>query len=392
MATRAIGGSATLDWRQLGVLLGARLIINTAFRLIYPLLALLAAGFSVTLQTASLLATVQVAATLLSPLGGRLADVRGERTGMAAGLGLFALGAAVCAVATAFWLFLAGYALIGLSVALFMPAVQTYASNRSDYRQRGRVLGFLELSWALAALVGVVGLTQLVALTGGWGVAFGVLAGGGLLMLLLVLTLDGTRGGASGQRDAGMAAALRAPSVVPVLLFVAVQMWAVELIFVSYAAWLEQDFAASTQQLGLVFGLLGIAELGGSVGATLLTDRIGKRRSVLLGFLGMGLFATLLPFAAGQWWLFLALFLLFGLCFEFGIVSVFPLVSGLGAGARGTVLALAVAASGTGRIAGSLVGPRLFEGIGFLANGLLAGLLVGAGLLLGVALLREGQE
>lgn len=392
MATQAIGRRATLDWRQLGVLLGARLMINTAFRLIYPLLAFLATGLGVSLQTASLLATVQVAATLLSPLGGALADARGERTAMAAGLGCFCVGASVCALATSFWPFLAGYALIGVAAALFMPAVQSYASHRSDYGQRGRVLGFLELSWALAALVGVASLTQLVAFQGGWGAAFAVLCGGGVLMLLLTLTLDAGRGGATHQRDAGLAVAMRAPSVAAVLLFVVMQMCAVELVFVTYAAWLEQDFAASTQQLGLVFGLLGLAELGGSVGATLLTDRIGKRRSVLLGFVGMGLFALLLPFSAGQWALFLTLFLLFDLCFEFGIVSVFPLVSGLGAGARGTVLALAVAASGLGRIVGSLVGPRLFEDAGFLANGLLTGSLALVGVALGWALVREGRQ
>ena len=101
---------------------------------------------------------------------------------------------------------------------------------------------------------------------------------------------------------------------------------------------------------------------------------------------GVGL--LLLP----VWALFLLLFLLFDLCFEFGIVSVFPLASGLGAGARGTVLALTVAASGLGRIVGSLVGPRLFEGAGFLANGLLAAGLAATGVALGWALVREGRQ
>lgn len=394
MATQVIGQRSELDWRQLAVLLGARLILNTAFRLIYPLLAFLAAGLGVSLQTASLLATVQVAAMLLSPLGGALADARGERTAMAAGLALFCVGATVCALASSFWPFLAGYALIGLASALFMPAVQSYASNRSDYAQRGRVLGILEMSWALAALVGVSGLTLLVALRGGWGPAFAVLAAGGALMFALTLTLDGGHVSSAGtsRRGASVGVAMRAPGVAAILGFIVVQMCAVELIFVSYAAWLKLDFAASTPQLGLVFGLLGVAELGGSVGATLLTDRIGKRRSVLLGFVGMGLFALLLPFSAGQWGLFLVLFLLFDLCFEFGIVSVFPLVSGLGAGARGTVLALAVAASGMGRIIGSLAGPRLFEGAGFLSNGLLAGIVALAGVALAWALVREGKS
>jgi len=403
MTTPVIKREAGLSWRELAILLGGRLVFNTGFRLLYPLLAFLSVGFGVSLQTASLLVTVQVAATLLSPLGGAFSDARGERAALIGGLALFCAGAVVCALAPSFWPFLAGYALIGLATALFMPAVQAYASNRSDYSQRGRVLGFLELSWALAAMVGVAGLALLVELRGTWGPAFAVLGAVGALMLALTLTLDHGRGrlererrerGGEGREGllAGMGAALRAPSVAATLAFVTLQMCAVELIFVAYAAWLEGDFGASTRQLGLVFGLVGLAELGGSLGATLFTDRVGKRRAVLLGFSATGLLMLLLPSSAGNWGLFLVLFLLFGLCFEFAIVSVFPLVSGLGAGARGTVLALAVAASGLGRIVGSLAGPRLFAGVGFWANGWLAGTLALAGVALGWALLREGRD
>ncbi len=404
MTTQVIKRETGLSWRELAILLGGRLVFNTGFRLLYPLLAFLSVGFGVSLQTASLLVTVQVAATLLSPLGGAFSDARGERAALIGGLALFCAGAVVCALAPSFWPFLAGYALIGLATALFMPAVQAYASNRSNYSQRGRVLGFLELSWALAAMVGVAGLALLVELRGTWGPAFAVLGAVGALMLALTLTLDYGRGSLEreGRLDregrerkgllAGMGAALRAPSVAATLAFVTLQMCAVELIFVAYAAWLEGDFGASTQQLGLVFGLVGLAELGGSLGATLFTDRVGKRRAVLLGFTATGLLMLLLPSSAGNWGLFLVLFLLFGLCFEFAIVSVFPLVSGLGAGARGTVLALAVAASGLGRIVGSLAGPRLFAGAGFWANGLLAGAIALAGVALGWALVREGRD
>ena len=62
-----------------------------------------------------------------------------------------------------------------------------------------------------------------------------------------------------------------------------------------------------------MFGLLGLFELGGSLGATLLTDRVGKRRSVLVGFAAMGALLLLLPLSEGRWGLFLTLFLLFDL-------------------------------------------------------------------------------
>lgn len=393
MSTQALDRSPALTVPQLLILLVGRLAFNTGFRIVYPLLPVLAAGLGVSLGAASLLVTVQVAANLLSPLGGALSDARGERFTMIIGLLAFCCGAAVCALTTAFGPFLVGYALIGLATALYMPAVQAYASARSDYSQRGRVLGALELSWALAALVGVAGLTQLIALRGSWAPAFWALCALGLAMLGLTLALpdSGARHRHAGSEGAGRGVLGRA-DVWAALSLIFFQMLAAELIFVVYASWLQGDFGASTEQLGLIFGLLGFVELAGSTAATLFTDRIGKRRAVVLGFLAVAVFQALLPLSGGNWGLFLLLFLLFDLSFEFSIVSAFPLVSGLADRGRGTLLALMVAASGLGRMVGSLAGPRLFAGPGFWVNGLLAGALALVGALICLGLVREGRD
>jgi predicted MFS family arabinose efflux permease len=393
MTIQALDRPQALNVAQLLTLLFGRFALNTAFRIVYPLLPGLAVGLGVSLGTASLLVTVQVTAMLLSPLGGALSDARGERFSMVTGMAIFCVGALICALTTTFGLFLVGYGLIGLATALYMPAVQAYASARSDYSQRGRVLGILELSWAMAALVGVTGLTQLIALRGGWSPAFLGLLVMGLAMLALTLTLPDV-GGAAQRRpeDAGpRRSVLRRGDILGALGLIVCQMLAAELIFVVYAGWLQRDFAASTGQVGLIFGLLGFVELAGSVGATLLTDRIGKRRAVVLGFLVVAALQALLPLSAGSWPLFLTLFLLFDLCFEFAIVSTFPLVSGLTEEGRGTVLALSVAASGLGRVIGSLAGPQVFAAVGFWGNGLLAGGTALAGALLCLWLVREGK-
>ncbi|MBX0327622.1 MFS transporter [Oscillochloris sp. ZM17-4] len=394
MTSQALDRPADMTVPQLLILLFGRLAFNTGFRIIYPLLPVLAAGLGVSLGVASLLVTVQVAATMLSPLGGALSDARGERLTMTVGLVGFCAGALVCALTVSFPLFLVGYVLIGVGTALYMPAVQAYASARSDYGQRGRVLGTLELSWALAALVGVAGLTQLIALRGSWAPAFWALLALGLLMLALTLTLPDA-GGARRQRAEGAPAprgVWRRPGILAALGLIFCQMLAAELIFVVYASWLQGDFGASTDQLGLIFGLLGFVELAGSIGATLFTDRIGKRRAVVLGFLAVAVLQALLPLSGGSWALFLVLFLLFDLCFEFSIVSAFPLVSGLTEDGRGTVLALVVAMSGLGRVVGSLLGPQVFAAVGFAGNGLLAGAAALVGALVCLRFVREGDH
>lgn len=394
MSAQAAERATGLGLSQLGILLTGRIAFNTAFRVVYPLLAFLAGGLGVSLGTASLLVTMQVAATLLSPLGGWLSDVHGERLTMRLGLASFCAGALLCALAAGFGPFIVGYGLIGLGTALFMPASQSYASERTSYAERGRVLGLLELSWAMSALVGVAGLTWLVEAQQSWAPAYWALLGVGLTTLALSLALPGDSHEARAQRreaGGGVMGALTQHGVWAALGFVVCQLLAVELIFVVYAAWLGRDFGATTAQLGQVFALLGIVELAGSSAAALLTDRVGKRRAVLLGFALTAGLVALLPLSSGRWGLFLALFLLFDLCFEFAIVSVFPLVSGLARRGRGTVMAATVAAVGVGRVVGSLLGPRLFEGAGFWANGLGAALVAAIGVGLGALLIREGD-
>ncbi|NNJ10474.1 MFS transporter [Chloroflexales bacterium ZM16-3] len=394
MTTQALDRPAAMSVPQLLTLLFGRLAFNTAFRIVYPLLPVLAAGLGVGLGVASLLVTVQVAAALLSPLGGALSDARGERFTMIMGLVGFCMGTLVCALTMRFPLFLAGYALIGMGTALYMPAVQAYASARSDYSQRGRVLGILEMSWALAALVGVTGLTQLIALRGGWGSAFWTLLALGMVMLALTLGLPDT-GSVRRQRTVGTPArrgVWRRGDIRAALALIFFQMLAAELIFVVYASWLQRDFGASTEQLGLIFGLLGFVELAGSISATLFTDRIGKRRAVVIGFLCVATLQALLPLSGGSWGLFLTLFLLLDLCFEFSIVSAFPLISGLTEDGRGTVLSLMVAMSGMGRVMGSLAGPQVFTAVGFWGNGLLAGTSALIGALVCLRFVREGDH
>src|SRR5262249_4932367 len=134
----------------------------------------------------SALVTVQVLASIVSPLGGTLADTRGERTTMTGALGIFCVGAALCALAGGFGGFLAGYALIGLAVALYQPSAQAYLSKRTTYERRGRALGIYETSWAAAALLGVAPLMQLVQATGSAETIFWIILAAGACSLALV--------------------------------------------------------------------------------------------------------------------------------------------------------------------------------------------------------------
>lgn len=120
----------------------------------------------------------------------------------------------------------------------------------------------------------------------------------------------------------------------------------------------------SLAALGGAALLIGVAELIGE-GATLTsTDRIGKRRSVLIGLLVSAVsFALLVPWG-GTMGPGLALLAAGIMGFEFTIVSSFPLASEIAPDGRSRYLSLTVVALGIGRAIGAGVGPVLFGAVG----------------------------
>ncbi|MEO7913701.1 MAG: MFS transporter [Roseiflexaceae bacterium] len=393
-----LGSFPTLTNGQLATVTLGRLALNVAYRIIYPLQPFLALHLQVDLRTVSALVTVQVLASIVSPLGGTLADTRGERATMIGGLSVFCAGAALCALSTGFGGFLAGYALIGLAVALYQPAAQAYLSKRTSYERRGWALGVFETSWAAAALLGVAPLMYLVQLTSSSAAVFWILLAAGACSLVLIRfglpalpkPIEGS-GEQAGVRQRLDWRALRTPSVIGVLGLLLLTACATDLIFVVQGAWSKASFGANDAQLGQVFGMLGIAELIGSLSSTVLVDRVGKKRAVLAGYLLTAAMMLVLPLSEGNWLLFLPLYFLFDLCFEFSIVASFPLVSGVAPTIRGTVMALSVLILGVGRAVGSQLATPLWSSYGMWANSLLAAGLLLVGVMLCWALVRENE-
>lgn len=394
-----LGSFPTLTNGQLASVTLGRLALNVAYRIIYPLQPFLALHLQVDLRTVSALVTVQVLASVVSPLGGTLADTRGERATMTGGLILFCAGAALCALSSSFGGFLAGYALIGLAVALYQPAAQSYLSKRTSYERRGWALGVFETSWAAAALLGVAPLMYLVQLTSRSDSVFWILLAAGACSLVLIRfglpTLpnyaDGSDEQAGRTRQRLDWRALRTPSVVGVLGLLLLTACAIDLIFVVQGAWSKTSFGANDAQLGQVFGMLGVAELIGSLSSTVLVDRVGKKRAVLVGYVLTAAMMLMLPLSEGSWLLFLPLYFLFDLFFEFAIVSSFPLASGVAPTVRGTVMALSVLILGVGRAIGSQLATPLWSSYGMWANAMIGAALLLVGVLLCWALVRENE-
>jgi len=328
----------------LGIILLSRTTINSSFRIVYPFLPAISRGLSVPLTAASFLLTLRALAGLSSPLFGPLSDRYGRRSLMLAGLGMGALAAALIAGWPTYGVAIVAFVLFGLSKTAYDPAIQAYLSDAVPYHRRGRVLGITELSWSAAWLVGVPAAGFLIE-QAGWQAPFLALTLVALIGLLLTWRLPPDR-------------LQRASPTAPH--WAGRTMFAIENVFVVYGAWMEETFSLSVGALGLASSVIGIAEAIGEGASAGLVDRLGKKPAVLGGLLLNAGAYLLLPLLSGN--LMSALFGLFILllAFEFSIVSSFPLISELAPGARGTLMALNVAALSAGRMLGSLTATPLW--------------------------------
>ncbi|MFB0535375.1 MAG: MFS transporter [Anaerolineae bacterium] len=343
----------------LGTILLSRTTLNGSYRVVYPFLPVISRGLGVPLTAVSFLLTLRALAGLSSPLFGPLSDRYGRRSLMLAGLGLLAMGAALIAGWPTYGVAIAAFVLFGLCKTTYDPAMQAYLGDAVPYHRRGRVLGITELSWSAAWLLGVPAAGFLIE-RAGWQAPFVALTLLALVSLLFTWRMppdQPQRASPTALRWAELRHNRSAWLGLAVgLLFV----FANENVFVVYGAWMEETFSLSVGALGLASSVIGIAEAVGEGASAGLVDRLGKKTAVLGGLLLNAGAYLLLPLLSGNLVSALVgLFILF-LAFEFSIVSFFPLVSELAPGARGTLMALNLAALSAGRMAGSLTAAPLW--------------------------------
>ncbi len=152
---------------SLAFLSAERLVMNTAFRFVYPFLPAIARGLGVPLEQAAYLISARHIAGLATPAVARVAG-HGERRHrlIVTGLLLFIAGSAVTAVSSAYVGALIGFALIGLAKPVFDVSSQAYVADRVPYEKRARYLSVFEFTWAGALLIGAPATGWLIARTG----------------------------------------------------------------------------------------------------------------------------------------------------------------------------------------------------------------------------------
>jgi predicted MFS family arabinose efflux permease len=349
--------------RALGTVLFSRIHINTAFRMTYPFLPAISRGLGVSFQTSSLLIAIRSVAGLSGLVFGPLGDRIGHRATMLLGLALFGAGTSLLATLPVFWIAVVAFALIGMAKAAYDPAMQAYVSARVPYNRRARALGLTELAWAGGWFLGVPVCGYLIGHFG-WQSPWKLMALIVLPSLLLTILLPAgcqsqSRGGVTWFQDS-IVAFVKSPRVLAALVMSFLIIFANEQFFVVYGAWMEHVFDLGPVVLGGLSTVIGVSELGGELGVTLFTDRLGKERSLLLGILSAGFFYLAVPLLSYNLYVTLLGLALLFFTFEFCVVSNIVLLSELVPEKRNTLMASFFAAVTIGRLFGAICGPAIW--------------------------------
>jgi len=152
-------------------------------------------------------------------------------------------------------------------------------------------------------------------------------------------------------------------------------------LFVVYGAWLEKSFSLRIVALGLVTSVIGVAELSGESLTAAISDWLGLKRAIAVGLVICGISYGVLPLLDQNLPLALCgLFFIF-LTYEFTIVSALSLCTELLPGSRATMMSSFLAAAGTGRVVGALIGGPVWLTGGIQMTGLVSAAISSLGLL-----------
>jgi predicted MFS family arabinose efflux permease len=231
-------------------------------------------------------------------------------------------------------------------------------------------VGVVELSWSMAWLVSVP-ISGFLIERFGWRAPWGVLAAMGLLGILLTragMPMDARRPIARSERPFFIIVfktwgdLLRRRSVIVLLATSILITAAIEIFLIAYGAWIEGAFTLSPSVLGGASAFIGVSEALAEVSAASFTDRLGKRRSVLIGLVGLTSSLATLPFIS-RFGLLPAMLnvALMMFSFEFGLVSLLAMATETAPRARATLLSLLIIAFSLSRIAATTLGGCLWQ-------------------------------
>ena len=337
----------------------ARLSTNACYRFTPPFVAIIAKGFNVSLSEIGIALTVSEFSGLLSPFIGRFVDRLSRRVAMLAGLFGISFGALLAAVSPNLIGFTIGVTMISVTKNFFDLGMSGWIADHVAYEKRGRIIGLTEISWALGLLIGVSGMGIITALFS-WRAGFAAGAIGVLISTTFIASRIKTEPHEVSSRiaDDGVRLSGRAWLVVATMF---ATMCASQCIFITFGAWLDDEFGFGALGIAAVGFSFGLVELYASLTSANKTDKWGKEISIAIGALIMVPGGVVLAVVSHNLVLGLLALMVYILGFEFAVVSMLPLATHLVPKRPGSGLGLVIGAGTLGRGVMSFIATRAYE-------------------------------
>ncbi len=277
-------------------LLFGNFVIGTGVLLPAGLLNVLGAELQVPPATAGLLlfaggVVVGVGAPVLAGLTSRF----DRRKLLAVSAAIYAVGHGLAALAPEFWSLLVIRTLTMVAAALFTPQAAATIGLLVPPVRRSEAIAFIFIGWSLASVVGIP-LGSIMGTELGWRATFfamAILAAASCVGVLLSLK-PGLR--VQPLQISSWIAVIKNPALLCILLVTLLSMSG-QFTVVSYLApILREAFAATPNNIALMFGIFGVAGVSGNYLATKAIRRFGVDRAILVAlcFLiaGLGMFGV----------------------------------------------------------------------------------------------------
>ncbi|MFW2367096.1 MAG: MFS transporter [Desulforhopalus sp.] len=363
-----------------------KLLLNTGRRFVYPFAPALSRELEVPLTAVtSIIATSQMT-SILGLFSGPLADRLGYRVVMRAGLAMLAAGMLLCGLVPTYWPVFIGLVVASFGKTVFDPAIQAFIGKNVPFERRGRIVGAVETAWAGSTLIGIPALGLIIDHVGLRSSFFllALLGALGWLSISRIIPADEEKS-ALKKPSQGLlsilAQLLRVRSAAGMLGFGFLISLANDCLFVVYGAWFEQEFKVSLVVLGFSTVAIGAAELIGESMTAFISDRLGLKKSIVIGLILATLSYLMLPYVGQTLTMaMVGMFCVF-LSFEFTVVTSCSLCTELMPQARATMMAGFFATSGVGRMIGVLIGGTLWQVGGIITVAWTAAVLTLLGLL-----------
>jgi len=370
-----------INW-QIAYFTLVRTVMNSGYRMVYPLLPLFASGMGVELSAFAAAFSVRSFLGIIAPFLATFADTRGRKAGMLLGMGIFTLGCGIVATWPGFLTFVIASTLIVIGNGVFIPSMQAYLGDHVPFEKRGAVMSITELSWALGFIIGVPVLGALLAATT-WFAPFIALTALGLILGGLLIKVVPGENVLSTGNEAILHNLKKVVTYWPALAGLIMGLFATsanEVVNLVFSVWIKDSFGLAFATLSFASVVIGTSEFASELLSALIIDRLGKKRAILIALLLNCFAAVLLPLSGQKLGFAIAGLAFFYITFEFALISAMTLMSEVLPDARATIIAATVAFFSLGRMLGDLIAPSLYN-INFWAACLAAVVLNGLSLI-----------